>query len=125
MKPIEWALIVTVAVGSHGLAAQSLGEVAREAERQKPETPWRVITGKDLGPDGPPSPAQARAASTTSRDAGTNTPPEPRYVAREASYCPGVRGSERERLRTEHALALADLAAIDKQIADLEDEAGW
>ena len=164
MRPIEVALIVTVAVSSQGLVAQSLGELARrEADRrQATDSPSRVISNKDLGPSVPaavPAPPPAVRAP----DRTTNTPPEPKYVTRDASNWLGRmrelqtrrdyqklqaatlekrageiqanvgefriadhRGAmqpERERLRTEHALVLSDLAATDKQIADLEDEA--
>jgi len=164
VRPIEVALIVTVAVGSQGLVAQSLGELARrEAERrQATDTPSRVISDKDLAPSVSAAlPAPPRATSAPDRT--TNTPPEPKYVTRDASYWlgrmrelqtrrdylklqaatlekrageiqadvrelriadhRGAMQSERERLRTEHALVRSDLAATDKQIADLEDEA--
>jgi hypothetical protein len=156
------ALIVTSAVGSQGLVAQSLGEVARrEAERrQATETMPPVISNKDLRPHVSTAVPATAAGTVPARTA--NTPSELKYVTRDASYWLGrmrelqtrrdslklravalekrvdeiqtdfdelrvprhrAMQSERERLRTEHALMRADLAAIDKQIADLEDEA--
>jgi hypothetical protein len=162
VKSFELALIVTVALGSQGIAAQSLGEVARrESERrQATDTASPVITNKDWRPR--VSPTAPAPAAATMQVPTANMPPEAKYVARDASNwlgrmrelqtrrdylklqaaalekranemqkefdelrVPRHRGMqfERERLRTERALVLADLAAVDKQIADLEDEA--
>jgi len=170
VKPIVVTLIVTAVIANHGLVAQSLGELARrEAERRKRiETPSKIITDKDLEPaESSPTSAQVAPAAPSAPPpdaAGVmNTPPEPKYVARDPSYWlnrmrelrtrgdflklqaaalekradelqtdfetfrnprhRGVSELERQRLRTERALVLADLAATHKQVVDLEEEA--
>jgi hypothetical protein len=140
----------------------------QETERRKAIlTPAKVITEGDLKPvdsvklSGVPTTAAAPLAAIPAPS--MNTPPEGKYVARDASYWRGrmrdlqarqdrfrlqaaalqnrVDGlthdfdatgtrfgratieSERQRLRTERDLVGADLAAMNKQIVDFEEEA--
>jgi len=104
MKSVTLVLVLVLVglspewnVGDSGLvSAQSLGEIARqETERRNTiQAPAKVITGADLRPAGPlmPSgvattPAPTSAAPVAAIPAlSINTPPEGKYMARDASY---------------------------------------
>jgi hypothetical protein len=152
------------------LSAQSLGEIAKQeaSRRQRIQAPAKVVTDGDLKPPGalaaPTVPAAPPASAVALPSApSANTPPEPKYVARDASYwlarmrelrtkrvrytllaaalqdrvdgltrdfdsTPDRRlrstiDSELQRVRTERNLVAADVASVDKQIFDLEEEA--
>jgi hypothetical protein len=166
--PTAW----NVASGG-AVSAQSLGEIARqETERRSTIlVPAKVITEADLKPvaslmpsNVPPAVAATSVAPVAAIPASSmNTPPEAKYVARDASYWlnrmrdlqtrqdrfrlqvaalanrvdsltrdfdstwdrfrRGTIESERQMILTERDLVGADLAATNRQIFDLEEEA--
>ena len=87
----EWNI-----AGSGLASAQSLGEIARQetVRRSTIQAPAKVITGADLKPAGslmpssvPTIPAATSAAPVPAIPAPSiNTPPEGKYMARDASY---------------------------------------
>ena len=155
------------------VSAQSLGEIARqETERRNTIlVPAKVITEADLKPAAslrpsnvPPIVAATSVTPVAAIPASSmNTPPESKYVARDASYWlnrmrdlqtrqdrfklqaaalenrvdsltrdfestsdrfrRGTIESERQMIRTERDLVGADVAATNKQVFDLEEEA--
>ena len=84
------ALIVGVSamLTTGSASAQSFGTIARqeEARRQAISTPSKVITNRDLKPVESPVRSSAPAAATTGAALSVNLPPEPKYMARDASY---------------------------------------
>jgi hypothetical protein len=93
MKAVTLAF-TTLIVGVSALlttgsaSAQSFGTIARqeEARRKTISTPSKVITNRDLKPVESPIRSSAPATVTTGAAVSVNLPPEPKYMARDASY---------------------------------------
>jgi len=93
MKTVTLA-ITTLIVGVSAMltagpaSAQSFGTIAQqeEARRKTIATPSKVITNRDLKPVESPIRSNAPATVTTAPAVSVNLPPEPKYMARDASY---------------------------------------
>ena len=93
MKTVTLA-ITTLIVGVSAMltagpaSAQSFGTIAQqeEARRKTIATPSKVITNRDLKPQESPIRSNAPATVTTAPAVSVNLPPEPKYMARDASY---------------------------------------
>jgi hypothetical protein len=170
MQAVTLGLAVFIAASSGVLAAQSLGELARqETERRKTiQAPAKVLSNGDLTPveaSRAPAPiaATTAAAVTATPAAAMNVSRDAKYPAHEASYwlsrmrdleatrdrlklraaalqvrLDGLTSevdaarerrqraaieAERQSVRTERNLIAADIAAMDKRIFDLQEEA--